>query len=283
MVIRAVDAIDQYIADCRHRNLSPKTFAGYSWALRLLSDHSHGLPSSPGELLRILDVPGVADETRHHLWRAVRTFYKWLERTRRVDNLMDALPAPKTRRRLPRALDDKEVQALLDAAGCLRDLTLIALMLDTGARIGEVAGMTRSAVSPEGIDIYGKTGGRFVPFSTDIYEMVAAIGEGEVIWVGIRGRPLTTNGLGQVVRRTMIRSGLKPPKMGPHTLRHTFARRFLRLGGNLASLQRLLGHTDIQSTMVYAWMSDRDLMDQHRRFSPLRGFAVGKPARIGMF
>ena len=61
MAIRAVDAIDQYIADSRHQNLSPKTIAGYSWALTLLSDHGRLLPSSPGELLRILDVPGVAD------------------------------------------------------------------------------------------------------------------------------------------------------------------------------------------------------------------------------
>ena len=280
MVLNAVDAINQYIADCQHRNLAAKTLSGYRWALSILSDKGRKLPSSSSELLRVLDVPGFADDTRHDLWRAARTFYRWLERTHGESNLMDDVPPPRKRRRLPRALNDNEVQALLDAAKRPRDLALLAIMLDTGVRVGEAAGLTRSTISPEGMDVFGKTGGRFVPLSKSVYEMITSTGNGELIWIGVRGQPLTTNGLTQIVRRTMRQANLRPPKTGPHTLRHTFARRFLRLGGNLYALQRLLGHASIESTMVYAHMADRELMDQHRRYSPLQGFELGKVAQL---
>ena len=216
---------------------------------------------------------GAADDTLHDLWRASKTFYRWLARVHGEENLMAEIPPPRVRRRFPRALTEKEVGTLFRAAESMRDLALIAVLLDTGARVGEVASLRRADVSAEGVELFGKTGARFVPLSSQAFELLERVGNGANIWLGAQG-PLTYHGVSQVVRRVMKKGGLRPPKAGPHTLRHTFAKRFLRKGGSLAVLQRLLGHASIQSTMIYAKMGDRDLISQHRRFGPLNGIPV---------
>ena len=269
--MKSAYAVELYIEDCNYRNLAPKTIVAYKWALTRLIDQGSDLPSNTAELRRILSVPNVADETRLDLWRATRTFYNWLERNQGEENLMRSMPAPIVRPRFPRTLSDNEIQSLLDAAASRRDLTLLAVLLDTGVRVGEVANLTWPLVSPEGLEVYGKTGSRFVPISDRVYDLVEGIRDGHYVWVGRLG-PLTIHGINLIVRRTMLRAGFGPPKAGPHTLRHTFAKRFLRQGGNLPTLQRLLGHASIESTMIYSRMSDADLIIQHRKYDPLRGF-----------
>ena len=65
--------------------------------------------------------------------------------------------------------------------------------------------------------------------------------------------------------------GINPPKSGPHVLRHTFALRYMLNGGDVFSLQRIMGHSNIQSTMIYVHMSAVILSERHAQFSPLAG------------
>ena len=271
--MRSDEAVALYIEDCTYRNLSPKTITGYKWATRRLVEHGPELPRTAHELQRILTVPEYADESRRDLWRAMRTFYGWLERTHGVANPMSDVRAPRRRAKFPRTLNDLEVQALFDATTNRRDIALLAVLLDTGIRVSELAGLTWPVVDDQGIEVYGKTGSRFVPMSPRARATIEGLGNEVHIWVGKKG-PLTASGVMQVVRRAMYRAGLRLPKCGPHTLRHTFAKRFLRFGGHLAALQGLLGHESIESTMIYARMADADLIRQHQEFSPLRGVEI---------
>ena len=76
-------------------------------------------------------------------------------------------------------------------------------------------------------------------------------------------------GLQQIVRRNMRNAGFKPPKIGPHTLRHTFGMQYILRGGDVFSLQRIMGHTRIETTMIYVNMSTELVAQQHRKFSPM--------------
>lgn len=80
---------------------------------------------------------------------------------------------------------------------------------------------------------------------------------------------MTRWGLILVVRKTKQRAGFRPPKVGPHTLGHTFALHYLLAGGDVFSLRRIMGHSGIASTMVYVEMSTALLAEQHRKFSPM--------------
>ena len=67
----------------------------------------------------------------------------------------------------------------------------------------------------------------------------------------------------------MRRAGFKPPMIGPHTLRHTFGTQYMLNEGDVFSLRRIMGHSRIETTMLYAEMSDRLVAEQHRKFSQM--------------
>ena len=264
-------AIEQYVKDCEYRRLSPKTIEGYKWALnRMLCRHEY-LPTTPGEMKKLLSDPEQATETRHDLWRCYRTFFAWVAREGIGIDPMETVVAPRVRRRFPRTLSEGEIAQLFDAAQNRRDRAIIGLLLDTGMRVAELATLTWQKVSNTGVEIHGKTGSRFVPLSEQSKELMEGLGDGHHIWTGLQG-PLTVYGVQQAVRRTMYRARILPPKAGPHLLRHTFGRLYVLNGGDVFSLQRLMGHTNITSTMIYVHMSNRDLIEQYRRYNPLRSF-----------
>ena len=80
------------------------------------------------------------------------------------------------------------------------------------------------------------------------------------------------SGVSLAVRRLLRKADIKPPKAGPHTLRHTFALRFIMAGGDVFSLQRIMGHQSVETTMIYVYMSDSLLAAQHSRYSPMAGY-----------
>ena len=67
----------------------------------------------------------------------------------------------------------------------------------------------------------------------------------------------------------MRRAGFKPPKIDPHTLRHTFGTQYKLKGGDVFSHRHIMVHGRIESTMLHAEMSDKLVAEQHRKCSPL--------------
>lgn len=85
---------------------------------------------------------------------------------------------------------------------------------------------------------------------------------------GGAGEPLTRSGLLQLVRRLGQSAKIQAARCSPHTFRHTFAVEFLRNGGNVFSLQQILGHTSLHMTNRYVALAQADIENQHRQFSP---------------
>ena len=84
------------------------------------------------------------------------------------------------------------------------------------------------------------------------------------------GQGLTAHGIRQFFRRLAARGALST-RCSPHVLRHTFARSFLQNGGDVFSLQRILGHSpaSLQVTRRYVDLLDDDLRSVHRNASPV--------------
>lgn len=76
------------------------------------------------------------------------------------------------------------------------------------------------------------------------------------------------SGLLQLIRRLGRKAGIQATRCSPHTFRNTFAVEFLRGGGNLFSLQQLLGHSSLSMTNRYVALAQGDIENQHRQFSP---------------
>jgi len=68
----------------------------------------------------------------------------------------------------------------------------------------------------------------------------------------------------------MKKAGISGPKLGPHRIRHTFGRTYLVSGGDVRSLQTIMGHTNITTTERYSSLTLKNTIPKHHKFTPLR-------------
>jgi len=273
--VELADAKARFLRRWRdYRGATAKTLATYSWALNKLTE----IPSTPDDVMELIAAQDtLTASSKLHLWRCLRVFCHWTSATYAVPDPMVGLAPPKARVGFPRSLEVWELDLLLTQTRPARDLAIVTLAADTGCRLGEIAELTWRDVGSETITVSGKTGPRTVPMSPPARARLIGLGDDEHVWLSRTGRPLTRSGVEQVVRRALARAGFRPPKAGPHLLRHTFARLYVLAGGDTFTLQRILGHASVRSTQVYVNMNPRDLIEAHRKWS-----AVGQMELPGL-
>ena len=146
-------------------------------------------------------------------------------------NVMVDVDRPRVRRHFPRVFTESEIADLFEACLAPRDTAMIAVLVDTGMRVGELASMRWSHTTNDGVRVTGKTGDRFLPLTEQVRRLIAGQGNDTHLWVGRRS-PLKLSGVKQVIRRVAYRAGILPPKAGAHTLRHTFGYLYVKNGGD---------------------------------------------------
>jgi len=288
--LNTAEAIGAFLATRRAANARPATITWYTQMLRPLATAHDTIPDKANALETLLaDSPG-GPVTRLDRWRALRILYGFLATRYAAPNAMAQVSRPRTPRQLPRYLTEAQVDQLLwTNQRHPRDRALLLLLLDTGARIGEIAGLTRgniiapTATDPARIQVDGKSGQAELTIDPETHLALARLpwhsDHPATLWTSLTtGEPLTANGLQQAVKRAFARAGLKAG--GPHKLRHTFAVSFMRDGGNQFQLQRILRHSSLATTAVYAELGDRDTQEAHRQHSPIaRRFTIVVPAQ----
>lgn len=251
------------------RGLADESIAHYRWMLgKLPADPA----LAPADILSLyVALKGqIGPVSIANLDTALRVFYRWLEDRDLWPNIMAKVPRPRLPKSFPRVFTRPElVRISTEARTDPRDAALVAFLLGTGARIGEVASLRWPHVRMGAVTITGKTGPRVVPLPAQAQRLMAGLGDGSAVWVGPKG-PLTQPGLRGVIFKLLRRAHVDGKRASPHTFRHTFATEFLRLGGSLQQLQRILGHSSITQTMVYVHMVESDLLVGAEAHSPLQ-------------
>ena len=137
--------------------------------------------------------------------------------------------------------------------------------------------MRRRDIRADPLSVSGKVGGRVVPLSPYVRVMLWELANPRTVavWQSRRrgqgaGAPLSTQGVSQMVPKAMSAAGFRPPHIGPHTLRHTYATAYVRAGGDVHSLSAVLGHASIRTTTLYLHLATRESADAQRRYSPMR-------------
>ncbi len=215
--------------------------------------------------------------------RALKVFGNWLaaEELSRAPGLR-SLRKPRVPTKLVEPVADDAMRRLLSAAG-VRDRAILLLLLDTGLRVSEAAAQRLGDPRPDGtLKVQGKGAKeRIVPVGSTarqaIVRYLAQRGPGsadEALFLGRRG-PLDARGMQHMVRRLKTRMGVTG-RLSPHSLRHTFARSYLVNGGDVFSLQRILGHTTLDMVKRYVALADVDLVTRHAAASPADRLAWAK-------
>jgi len=201
---------------------------------------------------------------------AIRSFYRYLqeEEQLQIDNpvipgLSLRLPKP-----LPRFLQDSEVRAFFSVITKRRDLAIFMLMLRAGLRVEEVANLTLGAVDHRRSQLMVRSGkgakDRLVYLYEDVADALAAYlqlrpetDEPRIFLVekGIyKGKPLSVRGIQKRAEYYSEKCGVH---VSCHQLRHTMATDLLNAGADVVTIQYLLGHSRIKTTLRYARLSNQ--------------------------
>ena len=261
--------LEQFVREGEYRGLAPKTIQQYRWALSRLVIQCPTLPVTLGDLIPVIGDRRLALESKRDLLRCLKTFFSWCESRYDISNVAAELAGLPRRRTMPRILSVDETNHLLNAAKTRRDRSLVLLVLDCGLRLGEVANLRKTDLRDGWLALRGKAGARQVPVSPEIADELITLNAGDYIWQGLRG-PLTRDGVKRVYQRLFRNSGIGGPKQGAHTLRHTFGTFYIRAGGGVRQLQQIMGHSRIETTMIYVHLAGLDVAADHARSSPFR-------------
>lgn len=171
----------------------------------------------------------------------------------------------------------------------LRDYTLILLSLDTGIRPSEALAIVASDINIKAGELFvrpeiAKTGvSRTLPISDEVIPSIVKLaGINEKTWntdklfCTCEGRQMTINAWKKRMRVYSKKLGFT---ISAYDLRHAFAIMYLRNGGDAFTLQRLMGHTDMEMTKRYLKFSQTDLQNAHAGASPLASL-LGKKKKI---
>ncbi|OLP59531.1 recombinase XerC [Xaviernesmea oryzae] len=230
---------------------------------------------------------GVGARTLGRGLAGIRSFLRHLERQGLVNAAgARAVRAPRQPRSLPKPLSAGEALAVVSQEGQLaeepwiaaRNAALLTLLYGCGLRISEALGLTADdfAGEPTVLRITGKGGKtRLVPLLLAAREAVAAYrrlcpyqpSAPAPIFRGAKGGALNPGIIQREMQKLRGALGL-PDSATPHALRHSFATHLLAGGGDLRSIQELLGHASLSTTQVYTGVDAARLLDVYDRAHP---------------
>ena len=276
------DLIEEFLETKRAEGSSAATVRWYRFQLERFANWLNGRKASL-KLSRSY-LAGLADAGLSHSMQrgaaiAIKSFSKWASEESSVPDFAADLRLPKKGKHLPREASLSDVAAAFTVASP-RDRALVMFLIDTGARRAEVAALRWVDVDLEGerVTLTGKGDKqRRVAITDRTADLLRAIRPERVdadtrVFIGERG-PLTPNGVSMVLRRLKHRAGVVGP-LNPHAFRHAFGSNFVRNGGDLESLRRILGHEDIATTRTYLCLAQREVEEIQRKFSPANALEI---------
>ncbi|MEO5338444.1 MAG: tyrosine recombinase XerC [Magnetospirillum sp. WYHS-4] len=229
---------------------------------------------------------GLARSSTARALSTLRGFFRFLDRRGLGHNAaLGALRGPKVPKSVPKALEEPDALEAVEAVQELsdddwigkRDAAVLTLLYGCGLRIGEALGLTRAqAPLGDSLRVTGKGNKqRLVPVLPAVNEAIQAylaacpypLRPEDPLFLGARGGALDPAIVQRQMRRLRALLGL-PETATPHALRHSFATHLLAGGGDLRTIQELLGHASLSTTQRYTDVDAARLQAVYRDAHP---------------
>lgn len=195
---------------------------------------------------------------------------------------------PRMPRSLPKALAEREIEALIVAPDLTnplgqRDRAMLELMYSSGLRVSELVELPLAGLNTrQGVlRVTGKGGkDRLVPVGEEALNHVEAYlrearpqlakghGQPAALFLSRRGDGMTRQMFWTLVKRYAMQAGIPAKRVSPHVLRHSFATHLLNHGADLRALQMLLGHSSLSTTQIYTLVAKEGLKRLHAQHHP---------------
>jgi site-specific recombinase XerD len=300
-------AVEGFLIACNARGLSPNTLEDYNRTYRKFLVHRPDDP--PLDVLATADIAaflasctGVTNKSKRNYYIGLASLWTWaLTEGLARRHVVRELPSPKPEVRVTEPFTQQEVKAIIGAIsrsriyrtplGTARDHSLrqadrsraiILLLMDTGMRASELTGLRLEDVDIKKnmIKVLGKGNKeRLVPISSRtaqaLWRYLAQRDQRrpmDPVFITSSGAGLTRRDLAHRLSEIGKRAGV--PHTHPHRFRHTFAINYLRNGGDIYTLQAILGHSTLEMVRHYARIAQTDVEMVHRRASPVENWRL---------
>ena len=273
---------EQFIDHGRYlRGWSPKTVRTYRQSLATLLAADVG-PLSRASLqafVMFMRNRGLTSGGINVRLRTVNAFLSWLREEGHVAESLRVRLLPKASQFVV-TFSDAEVKRILAVRPTGRSMTrawtLFVMLVDTGLRIEEALSLERERVDLDGLTLNVRGKGsrdRIVPISTECRKALFRLlskQPGRYLFSTHGGERLSYRNAYRDLKALCRQAGVQGGHVRPHSVRHYFAVSYLRAGGDLYRLSRILGHTSLATTQIYLRsMGLEHLQEGHSRFSPL--------------
>jgi len=287
--------ISAFISTRRLRNLSPNTITFYSQHLNKFLEFMES--QYPDVSLEQIDhtilreyVSGLKENhspggVNHHI-KVLKIMFKFmLEEEVITENPSRKISRIKTDQAVIPTFSNNQIMAMLEVTKYqmdfpgTRNYTLITLLYDTGCRISELLELKVDDIQLDEkiLTVKGKGGkGRVVPFGDRSLVCLVKylnrrnklFGNAELLLLTKFGDPLTLRMTNKIIERIGAKAEVENVRLSAHTFRHTFAKNWLMNGGDIFSLQKILGHRTLDMVRNYVNITFKDMQSQHRKYSP---------------
>lgn len=273
------DKIQMFIASKKLEGASPLTLDGYKLELRLFTEvvKKRTDEISAADIRVYLgSLKGLKMSTVGRKLSVLKSFFGWLASEELIPRDPTAkLKAPKTEKRMPKALSVEEFEMLRENCQTNRQRAFLEVMYATGCRLSEIHQLNKKDINFQTMSnsVIGKGNKEREVYHSwkSLFHLKKYLSERtddcEALFVTERKpyRRLTKRGIQREVKKIAQRAGLEK-RVSPHVLRHTFATLTLNNGADITAVQELLGHSSPETTLRYARITEERKREQHRKY-----------------
>lgn len=272
--------VDEFIDSLRARQASQNTIASYERDIAQFCNYFEGQGKKIFDLTsddmqeyinHLLD-EGKSNSTISRCTASVKSLYRYLVSKKLAEvNIAENVEAPKVDRKEPMILTAKEIELLLEQPDLSelkgqRDKTMLEILYATGIRVTELISLRLEDVNLNNgyIRVKKKNSERHIPLGNlalrclkeyidKVRPLLIRTEDEKTLFINTNGQKMTRQGYWKILKQYKEQAKIDKD-ITPHTIRHSFAVHMLQNGAEIKTVQELLGHTDVASTMMYSQM-----------------------------
>lgn len=205
------------------------------------------------------------------------SFFGWLTREEFIEkNPMVKIKPIKFTKPAKHSFTEVEIDKLRMACKSLRERAIMEFLLSSGIRISELSDLHRSDVNMETKEVnvrHGKGGKQRFTYINDVCRthlsayLDSRADSNETMFLSNKNNPMSPGAARLMLHKLAIRAGMKEEDVHPHRFRRTFATKHAKDGMTMTSIQKLMGHSQINTTQLYIDMNSDTIKQEYERFA----------------
>ena len=281
--------IDEFIESLKSRQASPNTLASYERDIvqfdRYFSEQGKKIfdltKDDMQQYIDHLKEVGKSNSTISRSTASLKSFYRYLVNKKLAEeNIAENIEAPKVDRKEPMILTTAEIEKLLEQPDLSelkgqRDKAMLEILYATGIRVTELVSLRIEDVNLNSgyIRVKKKNSERHIPLGNrslkclkeyieKVRPLLIRTEEEKTLFINTNGQKMTRQGYWKILKQYKDQAKIDKD-ITPHTIRHSFAVHMLQNGAEIKTVQELLGHTDVASTMMYTQIVNPNVKDDY--------------------